>query len=238
MTTVRPFKLTDLFQFNNVNLDPLTETVRAAWRCGSAGCEHRRAHSSRAPRSAHAQYNMVFYMQYLAKWPNYFIATRAPGSKRLTGYGKTRLFSKPRAVPQFHPRAQSPSRADPNTRPHFPCSVMGKAEGKGENWHGHVTAVTVSPDYRRLGYAQNLMRWLENVSERAYNAYFVDLYVRYSNDVAVGMYKKLGYSIYRQVIGYYSGEEDAYDMRKALPRDVEKKSIIPLPHPVHPGEDD
>jgi hypothetical protein len=28
------------------------------------------------------------------------------------------------------------------------------------------------------------------------------------------------------------------DMRKALSRDVHKKSIIPLPHPVHPGEND
>ena len=72
----------------------------------------------------------------------------------------------------------------------------------------------------------------------SHRGYFVDLYVRMSNDVAIGMYKKLGYSVYRQVIGYYSGEEDAYDMRKALPRDVHKKSIIPLPHPVHPGEYD
>lgn len=30
-------------------------------------------------------------------------------------------------------------------------AVMGKAEGKGELWHGHVTAVTVAPEYRRLG---------------------------------------------------------------------------------------
>lgn len=28
---------------------------------------------------------------------------------------------------------------------------MGKAEGKAELWHGHVTAVTVAPEYRRLG---------------------------------------------------------------------------------------
>lgn len=26
------------------------------------------------------------------------------------------------------------------------------------------------------------------------------------------------------------------DMRKALPRDVDKKSIIPLPHPVTPDQ--
>lgn len=45
-------------------------------------------------------------------------------------------------------------------------SVMGKAEGHGENWHGHVTALTVSPDYRRLGLAATLMNFLENVSEK------------------------------------------------------------------------
>lgn len=43
---------------------------------------------------------------------------------------------------------------------------MGKAEGHGENWHGHVTALTVSPDYRRLGLAATLMNFLENVSEK------------------------------------------------------------------------
>lgn len=44
--------------------------------------------------------------------------------------------------------------------------VMGKAEGHGENWHGHVTALTVSPDFRRLGLAGTLMRFLEDVSEK------------------------------------------------------------------------
>lgn len=43
---------------------------------------------------------------------------------------------------------------------------MGKAEGNGENWHGHVTALTVSPDYRRLGLAATLMKFLEDVSEK------------------------------------------------------------------------
>ena len=27
---------------------------------------------------------------------------------------------------------------------------------------------------------------------------------------------------------YYMGEEDAFDMRKAMPRDAQKRSIIPL----------
>lgn len=43
---------------------------------------------------------------------------------------------------------------------------MGKAEGHGTNWHGHVTALTVSPDYRRLGLAATLMQFLEDVSEK------------------------------------------------------------------------
>jgi N-terminal acetyltransferase B complex catalytic subunit len=50
------------------------------------------------------------------------------------------------------------------------------------------------------------------------------------------MYTKMGYTTYRQVIGYYSGEEDAFDMRKPLSRDVDRKSAIPLPHPVHPDD--
>jgi len=116
--------------------------------------------------------------------------------------------------------------------------IMGKAEGKEENWHGHVTAVSVGSTYRRLGLARKLMTILEDVSEKIYDGYFVDLFVRYSNQVAINMYKSFGYSTYRQVIGYYSGEEDAFDMRKALPRDKDKKSIIPIGHPVYPSEVD
>ena len=43
-------------------------------------------------------------------------------------------------------------------------------------------------------------------------AYFVDLFVRMSNNVAVDMYQQLGYVIYRRVLEYYSGDpdEDAY----------------------------
>ncbi|CAM9634701.1 unnamed protein product [Phaeothamnion confervicola] len=170
MSTTRRFTCDDLFRFNNVNLDVLTET-----------------------------YNMPFYLQYLATWPELFLVQEAPCG-RLMGY------------------------------------IMGKAEGRDEYWHGHVTAVTVAPEYRRLGIARQLMHSLEEVSELVYNGFFVDLFVRVSNSVAIAMYNRFGYSIYRQVIGYYSGEEDAYDMRKALPRDVTKKSIIPLPHPIHPED--
>ncbi|KAJ1551410.1 70-kilodalton heat shock protein [Nowakowskiella sp. JEL0078] len=116
--------------------------------------------------------------------------------------------------------------------------IMGKAEGQGKLWHGHVTALTVAPEYRRLGLADQLMNFLEEVSEKIYNAYFVDLFVRQSNKVAIEMYHKFGYTIYRRVIEYYSGSEneDAFDMRKALARDVKKESVIPLDRPIHPHE--
>lgn len=116
--------------------------------------------------------------------------------------------------------------------------MIGKAEGEGINWHGHVTAVSVAPEFRRIGLADRLMHILEEGSEKIYDGYFVDLFVRKSNTLAINMYTKFGYSVYRTVIGYYSGDEDALDMRKALPRDVEKKSIIPLKHPVYPTDAD
>jgi N-terminal acetyltransferase B complex catalytic subunit len=46
----------DLFKFNNINLDVLTET-----------------------------YNMPFYLSYLAQWPEMFTAAEAPDG-RLMGY--------------------------------------------------------------------------------------------------------------------------------------------------------
>ncbi|NXN34237.1 NAA20 acetyltransferase, partial [Nycticryphes semicollaris] len=162
------------------------------------------------------QYGIPFYLQYLAHWPEYFIVAEAPGGE-LMGYSATALM-----LCMF--------------------TVMGKAEGSvaREEWHGHVTALSVAPEFRRLGLAAKLMELLEEISEKK-GGFFVDLFVRVSNQVAVNMYKQLGYSVYRTVLEYYSAssgepDEDAYDMRKALSRDTEKKSIIPLPHPVRPED--
>ena len=46
--------------------------------------------------------------------------------------------------------------------------VFGKAEGTGTNWHGHVTAVTVAPEFRRLALAEKLMNILEVCSDKVY----------------------------------------------------------------------
>ena len=81
------------------------------------------------------------------------------------------------------------------------------------------------------------MDGLEVTSDKK-RCYFVDLFVRVSNKLAIGIYEKLGYIIYRTVLDYYSGEkeEDAYDMRKALSRDRLWKSVVPLTEPVRIDE--
>ncbi len=56
MTTLRRFELDDLFKFNNINLDPLTET-----------------------------FNMPFYLSYLSQWPECFTVAEAPDGT-LMGY--------------------------------------------------------------------------------------------------------------------------------------------------------
>lgn len=81
-------------------------------------------------------------------------------------------------------------------------------------WHGHVTAVTVAPECRKQGLAKLLMNYLERVTDQK-RGFFVDLFVRSTNTVAIEMYRKLGYDIYRTVNKYYSSSldesgEDAY----------------------------
>lgn len=151
MSLLRPFKATDLFTFNSVNLDHWTET-----------------------------YSLSFYFSYLTQWPD-LVYTQLSPSGTTMGY------------------------------------VVGKAEGREsttgamgrtrplKDRHGHVTAITVAPEYRRLGLAKGMMDLLERASATTYNGYFVDLFVRPSNHVAVAMYEGLGYGVYRKVKEYYQG---------------------------------
>ena len=56
------------------------------------------------------------------------------------------------------------------------------------------------------------------------------------------LYTNLGYSVYRRILNYYGSggkgadEEDAYDMRKSMSRDVKKETTIPLERPVTADE--
>lgn len=77
---------------------------------------------------------------------------------------------------------------------------MGKLEEQPEAmreskhytpWHGHITVLTVAPAWRRIGIASRLTEQLERGSDMN-NAWFVDLYVRAGNKIAVDMYKNMG----------------------------------------------
>ncbi|KAL8455572.1 hypothetical protein Emag_000701 [Eimeria magna] len=94
--------------------------------------------------------------------------------------------------------------------------IIGKVEGEGDSWHGHVTALSVSPESRSCGLAGRLLDALEAVCRDIHKCFFVDLYARMGNQPAVSFYFKRGYSVYKTEKGYYSGNEDALDMRKPL----------------------
>ena len=90
-----------------------------------------------------------------------------------------------------------------------------------------------------MGLATTLMNDLEYISDKVHKAWFVDLFVRASNSVAIGFYEKLGYCIHRTVSGYYSSgfkKEDAKDMRKCMSIDTHKKSLICKKKVIKPKE--
>ncbi len=80
---------------------------------------------------------------------------------------------------------------------------------------GHVVSIAVMPTHRRKGVAQALIkRALEGM--QYYKAKQCFLEVRVTNDIAISLYKKLGFEVTRTINGYYSDGEDAYVMTKRL----------------------
>ena len=148
MTTIRRFVCDDLLRFNNVNLDPLTETVRLL--------------QPRAPlRRALTRPRAAVPPAVLPAVPG-AVAGVLPfrrGARRRV----PRLQCVPRHGSALRPRA-------PLTRQR---AVMGKAEGRGENWHGHVTAVTVRRSSWRDGRAlcsraHALRRWRRSTAAKGW----------------------------------------------------------------------
>lgn len=58
-------------------------------------------------------------------------------------------------------------------------------------WHAHITALTVSPGSRRQGHAGRLTEALERQGDAA-DAWFIDLFVRADNVVALKLYGGMG----------------------------------------------
>jgi N-terminal acetyltransferase B complex catalytic subunit len=156
---LRPFHETDIFKFNNINLDQWTEN-----------------------------YTTSFYFDYIMQYPEWCIVAEDDGI--IAGY------------------------------------LLAKAEyyRKSEDWHSHISAISVAPEYRKSGIAKLLLDYFHKLSNLK-SCIFADLYVRISNTNAIDLYKSYGYIIYRRVLDYYSGEEDAFDMRLPLEVDKDQSSI-------------
>ncbi|SCV03008.1 LAMI_0H04742g1_1 [Lachancea mirantina] len=147
---------------------------------------------------------LEFYFEYLILWPD--------------------LFFESRELTKIRPDGQ----------PEISGYMMAKTEGKGPLWHSHITAVTVAPEFRRISLASGLCTALQTITDgEPHNVNFIDLFVKCNNDLAIRLYEKLGYSVFRRVVGYYNSLEDGYpktlnnihsnkdafDMRRAMTRD-------------------
>jgi N-terminal acetyltransferase B complex catalytic subunit len=140
MSELRRFRATDLFTFNPINLDRLTET-----------------------------YNLSFYLSYMATWPDLFLVQHAPGSTTVSGSTTGGLSSGSTTVGSTNGGLSSheaPAAHEPTAAGRMMGYLMGKLEGRGTDWHSHVTAITVSPEYRRLGVARGMMQGFELSSDQ------------------------------------------------------------------------
>ena len=171
--------------FKNRNLDPFTET-----------------------------YGLSFYLQYLTHWPEYFQIAESPNGD-IMGYSMSSLTEWLFFLSIFLFHSNGKDWRNGNelawTRN---CIDSGttissiESSRKVDEWFGnHFREV------RSLFFVDSI-NWLITFYYQFIRkqAYFVDLFVRISNTVAIQMYNKLGYSLYRQVIDYYTGDpdEDAY----------------------------
>jgi N-terminal acetyltransferase B complex catalytic subunit len=146
MSELRRFRATDLFSFNPINLDRLTET-----------------------------YNLSFYLSYMATWPDLFLVQHSPSIR------PSAILKQSSSIPAAEKStletvsstsmATSSNTADTSAAPALSNGrmmgyLMGKLEGRGKDWHSHVTAITVSPEYRRLGVARGMMQGFELSSDQ------------------------------------------------------------------------
>lgn len=83
--------------------------------------------------------------------------------------------------------------------------------------HGHITSLSVMRTHRRLGLAEKLMRQSQRAMAETFNAQYVSLHVRVSNNAALHLYRDtLGFKVDKIEDKYYADGENAYSMRMDL----------------------
>ncbi|KAK4162634.1 N-terminal acetyltransferase A complex catalytic subunit ard1 [Cladorrhinum sp. PSN259] len=83
--------------------------------------------------------------------------------------------------------------------------------------HGHITSLSVMRTHRKLGIAEKLMRQSQQAMVETFNAQYVSLHVRVSNQAAIHLYRNtLGFATEKTESKYYADGEDAFCMKLEL----------------------
>lgn len=86
---------------------------------------------------------------------------------------------------------------------------------------GHIVSVAVLQSLRHKGIGTALINaGMEGMKEYGASEFFLE--VRKTNEDAIGVYEKLGYSVRRVLRGYYRDGEDAYLMIKKEDNNLEE----------------
>ena len=85
------------------------------------------------------------------------------------------------------------------------------------------------------------MNYLEEITNDLHEGWYVDLFVRAGNSVAIDMYRNLGYCIYQIVHKYYASSnnipgEDSADMRKPMSRNKDGVHASPTGKTIEPKD--
>ena len=117
----------------------------------------------------------------------------------------------------------NPQVSRPPKTPYDPPKIVGYVLAKMEEeptdgvQHGHITSLSVMRTHRRLGLAEKLMRQSQRAMAETFNAHYVSLHVRVSNNAALHLYREtLGFTVDKIEAKYYADGEDAYSMRIEL----------------------
>ncbi len=84
------------------------------------------------------------------------------------------------------------------------------------NKKGHIISIAVLPKNRNQGVGRALIQEALHAMSTFYDTKSCFLEVRVSNNVAINLYKSLGFEIERTAKGYYSDGEDAYIMNRKI----------------------
>lgn len=95
--------------------------------------------------------------------------------------------------------------------------------------HGHITSLSVLRTHRKRGIATALMRRSQREMADVFDAEYVSLHVRKSNQAAFHLYSvTLAYEVNDVEKGYYADGEDAYDMRCYFGKDQVEEEDAPV----------